>query len=579
MVIDRLRLWTVSALTVSALLAPGLTAAQATDDAPKPPEFSAELVSCLRTALGSAFVDVAQADHEPTDAEIEKGEPCFEQFGPKVDLTKQPKVEDLKFAPGTEKCLKETLGDGFRSEFASQKSKDQAKAFRSKTKTCFGKNVPGNGPAELPTEVRSCIVSAVGQAAADDMFKHKPPEPGSELFTKIESAQCFKNFGPPPGHDRPNLSAESKACVEKIMGHTFEETRSEPSEDQKQKIGKECFGGGGPGGPGGPQIPKEVQSCLSSAFGDQLEDLKKGPEFMTEEQKQKADACFRANNFNPGGPNGSGGPGGPAPDPKTEACIKNIAGSSRPENLSEDLKQKIGKECFGGGGPNGPGGPGGPGNLDPAKQACVEKITGGKDGRTLTDEQRQQIGRECFGGPNGPGGGPGPNGGPQQGQDPAREECIKRVTGGKNFDQQTEDDRQKVGRECFGNQGSGTGQPGQPNPGQFNDANRFNGQPNGQNPTLQSQPLNQPPGQPNGSNTINPGQSHGPNSSGSNFTETPGTTSGGSGTSGSSGSSGSSPSSSSGSSGGSSGSDNTGSSSSSESSGSGSTNSGSGSSQ
>lgn len=500
--INRLRQWIVSGMMVGILLVPGFVAAQAADDsAPKPPEFSAALISCLKSALGSEYAAIVTPETEPTDEQIEKGEPCFEQFGPKIDPASQPKAEDLKFAPGTEKCLKEALGDGFRSEFASQKSKEQAKAFRSKTKSCFGKNVAGNSPGELPADVKSCIVSAVGQSAADEMLKGKPPEPGSDLFKKVENAKCFKNFGPPPGNDRPNLSPESKACVEKIMGQKFEDARSEPSEEQKQQIGKECFGGGGPNGQGGPQMPKEVQSCLESSFGDALDDLKKGPEFMTEEQKQKADACFKANNFNPGGPGGPNGQGGPAPDPKTQECIKRITGSDRPENMPEEQKQKVGKECFGGGqpgGPNGQGGPGGPGNLDPTKQACVDKITGGRDGRNLSEDQKQQIGRECFGNQGGPGGGPGspggpgPNGGPPQGQDPAKEECIKRITGGKNFDQQTEDDRQKVGKECFGNQGQGpngqpNGQPGQP-------PQNFQGE---QNRGPQNQPGNQPNGQPN----------------------------------------------------------------------------------
>src|SRR3990167_7388043 len=85
-----------------------------TESNQKPPEFSPALISCLKNAMGeAAYQAITSGDREATDAEFDQGETCFEQFGPKMDPTQSPKVEDLKFAPGTEKCLKEKLGDNF----------------------------------------------------------------------------------------------------------------------------------------------------------------------------------------------------------------------------------------------------------------------------------------------------------------------------------------------------------------------------------------------------------------------------------------------------------------------------------
>ncbi len=450
--------WLVLALFAFVFGPVGVRAAEGDGTGPKPPEFSAELISCLKTTFGAAtYAEIQRGDREPTEDEFEKGEPCFEQFGPKGDPAQQPQAADLNFAPGTEQCLKDKLGENFKTEFVGQKTKEQAKAFRAKTRDCFGKNVAGNGPPELPEDVKSCIVGAVGQAEADTMLKGNPPEPGSELFQKIESAKCFRNFGPPPGHDRPEIPAEAKACVEKIMGHSFDEPDEELTEEQKQQIGKECFGGRGPDGQGPPEMPEAVQSCLNDAFGDSLEDLKKGPEFLTEEQKGKADECFRKNNFHPGGPGGPNGEGGPQLPPEKRECVERIMGGKLdgPREPTEEQKQQIGRECFGGqGGPGGPGGPPPGSDLPADKRECVERIMGKPaEGQHVepTEEQKQQIGRECFGGggPGGPGG-PGPNGEP--GQSGPRNECVERITGG---NPPNDDQQKQINRECFGGQTQG----------------------------------------------------------------------------------------------------------------------------
>lgn len=491
-----IRYFSLVSLVIS-LVAPPVNTQAVEGDAGQPPVFSAELVSCLKTTLGAVvYTEISSGEREPTDAELDAGDTCFEQFGPKGDPANQPKAEDMKFAPGTEQCLKDKLGEGFRTEFATQKTKEQAKAFRSKTKDCFGKNVVGNQP-QIPEEVRSCIVEVVGQATADTMFKSgTPPDKDSDTFKKIEAAKCFKNFGPPPGvgGDRPELPADKKECVEKIMGHSFEDTRTEPTEEIKQQIGKECFGGqGGPGGgPGGPPMPEAVQSCLNDAFGDQLEDLKQGPEFLTDDQKGKAEDCFKKNNFHPGGPGGPGGPdgeGGPPLPPEKQECVEKIMGHSIRETRTEpteEQKQQIGKECFGGqGGPGGPnggpqGGPnGGPGaNLPPEKRECVERIMGDMSSgpKEPTEEQKQQIGKECFGGQGGPGGPGGPNGEPG-GQPGQRNECADKISGGQP---PTPEQQQQIGKECFGGQGQ---------PGQSVNSNSGPGGP----PPGSDQRLNQPP--------------------------------------------------------------------------------------
>ncbi|MBI2589546.1 hypothetical protein HYW32_00720 [Candidatus Berkelbacteria bacterium] len=428
--------------------------------APKPPRFSAELVQCLKEKLGSAYVEISSGDREPTEDEFEKGEPCFEEFGPKQDPN-QVKPEDLNFAPGTEKCLKEKLGENFKDEFIGTKSKEQAKTFRAKTRDCFGKNVAGNKPPELPVDVKTCIIETVGQTAATAMFQGQPLAEDSELRKKIEGAKCFKNFGPPksPGHDRPELSADKKACVEKIMGQSFDNVQSEPTEEQKQRIGKECFGGQGkPGGPDGPdnQLPAEVQSCLEGAFGNQLDDLKKGPEFLIDEQKQKVEGCFNKHGFRPGGQDGKNRiPDGPELSDDKRKCVEGVLGGDfKSKEPSEEQKRELGQKCFEDNGSKGPNiqktEPGV--NLPPDKRACVERIMGSAD-KEPTEEQKQLVGRECFGGQDHPNTQEQPNKPPPGEFIPQvsrpKNECVDRIVGNQP---PTPEQQQQIERECFNGQ-------------------------------------------------------------------------------------------------------------------------------
>lgn len=434
-----------------AALTPALAQTEST-----PPPISDETLACLKAGLGeTVYAALKNGEQDLTDSQQDIADGCFEKNQPAGQAPAPADPSTLKFAPATEECLKKTLGDNYKQQMASVTSKEQGKSLRAKTKDCFGSKVTkqnqqgpganGDGPPGIPDNVRECIIKAVGKAQAEEIFSGDLPD-GSVADT-IEQAGCFASFGPPPAEKdgkAPQMSQESIDCFKRVTG-TTPDKRPALKKTQLEQLNKECFKGGNPGGPNGkgaPALPDNVKACFS-ASGLDISLLTKGPDFLTEDQKQKVGSCFQKNNFQPnGGPNGPGnpgnpGPGGQPPNMSDEArkCIEGIAGGSleKQPNLSEEQRRRIGQECFKGqGGPGGPGpggkmnqagpgNPGGPGpNLPDDKRLCVESIVGTSQPGVFTEDQKRQVQEKCFGGQGGqpgnpPAGNPGPNNGPNNG--------------------------------------------------------------------------------------------------------------------------------------------------------------------
>lgn len=377
-----------------------------------------QLASCLKEKLGEeAFNSFKTGERTPDDEDKSQSESCFEKHGPgwlKQINNLQPKDRQVPdFSPSTAACLEKTVGADYKQQMIQVRSHEAIEAFHQKTKNCFGippQKGDGNVNPEIAKQLKECIASAVGQDQAEKIFAGNKPEPGSEQFTKIESAGCFKKFniGPPPGQGpREKLSPEKESCIKSVIGDIM----GEPSEAQRQEIGKKCFADQKPGGPNN-QMPEELEKCLMSKVGEKF---KQGPEAMTEEDKQKAGECFQNSNFRPLGEEhreGQGPQGGPQMDEKTKSCIERVTGQSadRPIQFSDDQRQKVGNECFSlpagqYGDPNQPNDqkfPGPPSNEDQSQyrgrqpnNECVRNILG--DQRTpATPEQQEKLNRECF---------------------------------------------------------------------------------------------------------------------------------------------------------------------------------------
>lgn len=392
-------------LITYSFLAPINVLAAETD---QPKELDPQLVSCLKEKFGEETFNQIQSGQKPSDEQIQKGDACFKQFGaPKFQGSARKLPQKADFSSQTAACLEKTLGADFTDQMAKIGSQEEASAFHAKTKSCFGMAPPkGEGDGQNPEDLqktKDCLVSAVGQAQVDKMFTGERPEPGSEIFNKIESSGCFKkmNFAPKDG-PKENLSPETESCIKGILGSNM---MKEPNEDQKKQIGEKCFKGRGPNdqGQGGRvSLPPEFESCLKSKVGDKY---KSGPDSLSESEKQSMGECFQKNNFQPAGIEGSQNGGSPEVnmDPTTKSCIEGIMGGNMKAQPSEDQRKQIGEKCFKGPGPQNQqgsgqinGGPNIGGNILPGQDnPCVNNIIGDQK-EPFSQELRERIGRECF---------------------------------------------------------------------------------------------------------------------------------------------------------------------------------------
>lgn len=387
----------------------------------KPKPLDPQLISCLKEQVGEdVFEIIKTGSRKPSDEEIKKGEICFQKFGaPQFQGPKKP-PQKSDFSPQTAACLEKTVGVNFTDQMTAIRSHDEAEEFKTKTKNCFGMPPPqGEGDQENPEELqktKDCLVAAVGQAQVDKMFTGEKPEPGSEMFNKIESSGCFKkmNFRPKDG-PKENLSPETEKCLREVLGDNFmKEGDNEPSEDKKREAGEKCFGGRGPDdqeqGPGRMSLPAEVESCLKAKVGERY---KQGPDSLSESEKQSMGECFQKNNFQPMGDRGQQNKPEINMDPATKACIEKVTGDIK-NQPTEDQKKQISEECFKRPEPsqnfnNPQNQPPNQGMINPEfknpeggnpppmqDNSCVKNIIGDQK-EPLPQELRDRIEKECFG--------------------------------------------------------------------------------------------------------------------------------------------------------------------------------------
>lgn len=385
------------------------------EEAEQSKELDPQLVACLKDKFGEETFNQIQSGQKPSDEQIQKGDVCFKQFGaPQFQGSARKLPQKADFSPQTATCLEKTLGADFTDQMAKIGSQEEANTFHAKTKSCFGITPPkGEGDGQNPEDLqktKDCLVSAVGQAQVDKMFTGERPEPGSEIFNKIENSGCFKkmNFTPKDG-PKENLSPETESCIKGILGSDM---MKEPTEDQKKQIGEKCFVGRGPGDQGQDgriSLPPEVESCLKSKVGDKY---KNGPDSLSESEKQSMGECFQKNNFQPTGIEGPQNGSGPEVnmDPASKSCIEGIMGGNMKTQPSEDQREQISEKCFKGsgqqnqqrGGPQNPkdvtptiGIPGNNNMMPGQDNPCVKNIIGDQK-EPFSQELRERISKECF---------------------------------------------------------------------------------------------------------------------------------------------------------------------------------------
>lgn len=359
-----------------------------------------QLASCLEQKMGSAvFAEIKAGTRKPTEPEKKAGEECFARFGQDMMRGQEDRgKKNLDFSPETDKCLQQKLGADYKTKLQNSKSRDEGEKIMSQAKDCFGEHGKRDGK-ELPESVRVCVEITVGKAGAEKMFQGQRPAKDSAEMKKIESAGCFAGFNRgqgKPGEDK-NIPADKKKCIEDIMGSV----QADPTDAQKEEVGKKCFGGDKPGERGGDegrQLPKEVESCLQASIGDNFKS--KSPEKFSQDEREKANSCFSKSNFTPQG--SKPGEKRPQMNEETSNCIARVSGKTMSaRDFDDDTKGKIDKECFGGrGGPEGQNRPAGerPPNpkLTTQSKDCENGVIAGIKEQLPPGEVEKRVNEQCY---------------------------------------------------------------------------------------------------------------------------------------------------------------------------------------
>lgn len=388
-----------SLLIVVLLLFPvNLTFAQT--EAPKEKKLNPQLSACLQQKMGgSIFEEIKSGSHKPTEQEKISGEECFVKFGQDmIGGQRDERKKNLDFSPETDKCLQQKLGADYKTKLQNAKSRDEGDKIMSQTKDCFGDHVK-RGDKELPDSVRACVENTVGKAGAEKILKGEKPINEIAEKNKLESAGCFAGFNRGKQNDGDkNIPPDKKKCIEEIMGSV----QVEPTDAQKEAVGKKCFADdrrGNEGGDDRPSLPKEVESCLRSAVGEGFKI--KSPEKFSDDEREKANGCFRKNNFQPQGEK----PGEKRPknmNEETIKCVERVSGkSAQSREFDNDTKGKIDKECFGGrGGPNGQVRSNGEKipnpKLSPESNDCEDKVAAGITEQLPAGEVEKRVNEQCY---------------------------------------------------------------------------------------------------------------------------------------------------------------------------------------
>ncbi len=243
---------------------------------------------------------------------------CFKDFSHRGG----PGGENL--SPEKQKCI-----EGIMGKMDAEPTEEQKKQVGEK---CFGGG-PGGRP-QLPEAVESCLREKLGSSFMDKPKESMSPE------EKNLAGECFRknNFQPEggnPGNKGPEMSAESKSCIEGIIGQPLNGPIN-IGDEAKNRINKECFGGKadqitGEGGPRGA-TKQEANECANRVTGG-------APGPYSEEIQQRLNRECYSEQQTPNNDN-------PRANPDTQACVDRIASDTSVQMSYEEKQAKINTECF-----------------------------------------------------------------------------------------------------------------------------------------------------------------------------------------------------------------------------------------
>ena len=257
--------------------------------------------ACLQEKIGqTAFEEIFSGSRGPSADEKKKGESCFEGM---IQQNKNIQVKST-----VRECIQNIIGSSV--DQVSAVSDDQRQQIETK---CFG----GRGGAiGFPDETKNCLRSVFGEARFNQILSGQMPTESEKMQA---GPKCF-GMTPPAGRGPADMPAEARSCVEGVLGKSMDEMTGPPSAEQQKLLEEKCFKGGGPGGPGGPgdkrggpDMTAEQRACFQRIFGKSPEEMS-GP-LTADQEKKMASECFPQNQGGQqqGPPPGSGPGSRPPP--------------------------------------------------------------------------------------------------------------------------------------------------------------------------------------------------------------------------------------------------------------------------
>lgn len=236
-----------------------------------PPTFSSETDACMKKTLGSDYqAKISDAKSETEGQALrKKAESCFASGGSGSHENSQGKMPDAVKA-----CIVKTVGqDQLDVMLKGEPPESDTDVYKKLDASgCFsqfkhGEEVGGKKP-DLPPDKKTCIEGVMGSVNSNPT-----PEQRDQVAKK-----CFA--GGKEGEqsaDHPQVPQAVQACLKASVGDDYQSIKTESlTSEQKQKAGT-CFGQAGfkPGGQNpsekAPQMSEDTRACIQKISGKQID--------------------------------------------------------------------------------------------------------------------------------------------------------------------------------------------------------------------------------------------------------------------------------------------------------------------
>lgn len=307
-------------------------------------ELSAELVTCLKQALGDAtFSEISTGARVPTAAEKKAAEGCSRLFPTITDGQPTPtdSQEPSETSTGLDQqemqtCLESTLGKDRFAELRTGQGDKPSASERSQAEACFARHgkptlsippIQSSRPSPsssskisgMPESMVNCLKETMGEAVFTEIASgQRPPteterQAGEACFAQhrieFEASFADNTNGYQASEGNPiGLDPDKEACVARIMGDDFAKAKvgAQPSEVQMKQVATECFGyaeerwqeEAARRETARSETSGATDDCMDQVFGKELADkLRRGEDVdksQFEASREKMEACFRS---------------------------------------------------------------------------------------------------------------------------------------------------------------------------------------------------------------------------------------------------------------------------------------------